>query len=328
MTVVKAKRDDLKDILGRIRDQLKLCQEEIGLGSRWGSAPAPGQAVPSRSAGVGVDPTLLAEVASLPGDDEDESVASFFTRHLGRALAERLAFAMVNGLWAGDPHRLSMRACFPELHALVRRHRSLLLGLWRARAAPPPALPAAASTALAATTGTTGTTATTETTTAMATTTTSPAPTGTLALRGGLWAIGAAAAAQLPVRTGAIVLGKYLALLGLYTLVLVGTLPLVVLLCQLGDPPLLAIARGYLGALALGAALLSIAGFFSTLHADAISAFVSAAFTAFVLLALGDARVMAILDGVLPGSGLGSLLGERVALLGAYRELFYAPSFD
>lgn len=70
MTVVKAKRDDLKDILGRIRDQLKLCQEEIGLGSRWGSAPAPGQAVPSRSSGVGVDPTLLAEVASLPGEDE------------------------------------------------------------------------------------------------------------------------------------------------------------------------------------------------------------------------------------------------------------------
>ena len=70
MTVVKAKRDDLKDILGRIRDQLKLCQEEIGLGARWGSAPAPGQVVPSRSSGVGVDPTLLAEVANLPGDDE------------------------------------------------------------------------------------------------------------------------------------------------------------------------------------------------------------------------------------------------------------------
>ena len=70
MTVVKAKRDDLKDILGRIRDQLKLCQEEIGLGSRWGSAPAPGQVVPSRLAGMGIDPTLLAEVANLPGDDE------------------------------------------------------------------------------------------------------------------------------------------------------------------------------------------------------------------------------------------------------------------
>jgi hypothetical protein len=40
--VVKAKREDLKDIQGRIRDQVKLCQEEISLGSRWGSAPPPG----------------------------------------------------------------------------------------------------------------------------------------------------------------------------------------------------------------------------------------------------------------------------------------------
>jgi oxygen-dependent protoporphyrinogen oxidase len=138
--------------------------------------------------------------ARHPGDDEDESVASFFTRHLGRALAERLAFAMVNGIWAGDPHRLSMRACFPELHALVRRHKSLLLGLWRARATPPSGLLPSASRALAATTAAAGTAGTT---TALATTTTSPAPTGTLALRGGLSAIGAAAAAQLPVRTRA-----------------------------------------------------------------------------------------------------------------------------
>lgn len=37
LTVVKAKRTDLKDTQGRLRDQLKLCQEEIGLGNRWGS---------------------------------------------------------------------------------------------------------------------------------------------------------------------------------------------------------------------------------------------------------------------------------------------------
>lgn len=42
LTVVKAKREDLKDIQGRIRDQVKLCQEEIGLGERWGSALPPG----------------------------------------------------------------------------------------------------------------------------------------------------------------------------------------------------------------------------------------------------------------------------------------------
>ena len=35
--VVKSKRYDLKDIQGRLKDQMHLCQEEIGLGSRWGS---------------------------------------------------------------------------------------------------------------------------------------------------------------------------------------------------------------------------------------------------------------------------------------------------
>lgn len=36
LKVVKAKRTDLKDIQGRLRDQLKLCQEQISLGQRWG----------------------------------------------------------------------------------------------------------------------------------------------------------------------------------------------------------------------------------------------------------------------------------------------------
>ena len=37
LTVIKAKRADLRDIQGRLRDQIRLCQEEIGLGNRWGS---------------------------------------------------------------------------------------------------------------------------------------------------------------------------------------------------------------------------------------------------------------------------------------------------
>lgn len=37
LVVIKAKRSDLKDIQGRLRDQLKLCQEQIALGQRWGS---------------------------------------------------------------------------------------------------------------------------------------------------------------------------------------------------------------------------------------------------------------------------------------------------
>lgn len=37
LVVVKAKRADLKDTEGRLRDQMKLCQEELVLGHRWGS---------------------------------------------------------------------------------------------------------------------------------------------------------------------------------------------------------------------------------------------------------------------------------------------------
>lgn len=37
MIVIKAKRSDLRNTQGRLRDQIRLCQEEIGLGSRWGS---------------------------------------------------------------------------------------------------------------------------------------------------------------------------------------------------------------------------------------------------------------------------------------------------
>jgi hypothetical protein len=36
LKVIKAKRTDLKDIQGRLKDQLKLCQEMIALGQRWG----------------------------------------------------------------------------------------------------------------------------------------------------------------------------------------------------------------------------------------------------------------------------------------------------
>ena len=46
LAMVKAKRSDLRDLQGRIKDQMKLCQEDIGIGRRWGqekstTAPKP-----------------------------------------------------------------------------------------------------------------------------------------------------------------------------------------------------------------------------------------------------------------------------------------------
>lgn len=36
LTMVKAKRSDLKDLQNRIKDQMKLCSEDISIGRRWG----------------------------------------------------------------------------------------------------------------------------------------------------------------------------------------------------------------------------------------------------------------------------------------------------
>ncbi len=81
--VVKAKRADLKDIQNRLKDQLKLCQEQIGLGQRWGKSDikliqefneryeAPPMVVEK--------PLVLAEPKPLPPATNDtDDINSFF----------------------------------------------------------------------------------------------------------------------------------------------------------------------------------------------------------------------------------------------------------
>jgi hypothetical protein len=41
MVVIKAKRTDLKDIQGRMRDQMKLIEHDLGMGARWGRNALP-----------------------------------------------------------------------------------------------------------------------------------------------------------------------------------------------------------------------------------------------------------------------------------------------
>ncbi len=67
---------------------------------------------------------------------EDESIADFITRRLGRRFLERLVDPMVTGIYAGDVERLSIAACFPKLKALEREHGGLIRGM-RARRADP-----------------------------------------------------------------------------------------------------------------------------------------------------------------------------------------------
>jgi hypothetical protein len=63
LTVVRTKRADLKDTQGRLRDQLKVCQEELTLGSRWGKAGS----------------------SKRPPSNEGDSVQSLFDEVLGPA---------------------------------------------------------------------------------------------------------------------------------------------------------------------------------------------------------------------------------------------------
>lgn len=68
---------------------------------------------------------------------EDESLASFVRRRLGREALERLAQPMVAGIYAADPEHLSLRATFPKFLEYEARYGSILRGLRRQRHAPP-----------------------------------------------------------------------------------------------------------------------------------------------------------------------------------------------
>jgi oxygen-dependent protoporphyrinogen oxidase len=61
----------------------------------------------------------------------DESVSSFIRRRLGAEALERVGQAMVGGIYAGDPERLSVRAALPKFHLWEKEHGSVLRGLQR-----------------------------------------------------------------------------------------------------------------------------------------------------------------------------------------------------
>lgn len=81
ITIIKAKRSDLKDLQSRLRDQIKLCQEEIGLGSKWGSKPPPGTKTPDLDKNPKTprqtvkDLRNLFEGSGLPGITDSNTVA-------------------------------------------------------------------------------------------------------------------------------------------------------------------------------------------------------------------------------------------------------------
>jgi protoporphyrinogen/coproporphyrinogen III oxidase len=67
--------------------------------------------------------------ARRKGEADDESIADFAARRLGREAAERLMAPLLGGISAGDASDLSVRAAFPQLVAMEHEYGSLVRGL-------------------------------------------------------------------------------------------------------------------------------------------------------------------------------------------------------
>lgn len=71
--------------------------------------------------------------------DDDESVASFASRRIGRQALDNLVGPMVSGIYAGDPERLSLKSAFPRMFELEREYGSLIKAMMKLKrgGAPP-----------------------------------------------------------------------------------------------------------------------------------------------------------------------------------------------
>jgi oxygen-dependent protoporphyrinogen oxidase len=75
---------------------------------------------------------VLPRRATVNGSD-DESLAQFVRRRLGREALERMAQPMVGGIYTADPENLSLRATMPRFLEMERAHRSLIRAMWKQR---------------------------------------------------------------------------------------------------------------------------------------------------------------------------------------------------
>jgi oxygen-dependent protoporphyrinogen oxidase len=63
--------------------------------------------------------------------NDEESLAAFVCRRLGREALERIAEPLVAGIHAGDPATMSLQSTFPRFIDLERSYRSLIWGMYQ-----------------------------------------------------------------------------------------------------------------------------------------------------------------------------------------------------
>ena len=68
---------------------------------------------------------MLYELIAAKGPD-DETVSDFIIRRLGKEALETLIDPMASGIYAGDPHTMSIKSCFPRIKELEQEYGSLI----------------------------------------------------------------------------------------------------------------------------------------------------------------------------------------------------------
>lgn len=131
--------------LDKVPRTLELC-EEIGLAPVTGNAAAkkryvfsegelhklpekPPEFLSSNLLSVPGRLRVIGEVFSGRTRKDDETLAEFGTRHLGREAFEKLIDPMASGVFAGDARKMSLKSCFPRIHEVETEYGSLIRGL-------------------------------------------------------------------------------------------------------------------------------------------------------------------------------------------------------
>ena len=65
------------------------------------------------------------------GGQNDETLAGFARRRLGKEAYEKLIDPMASGIFAGDPEKMSLKSCFPKVNNLERTYGSLIRGMMK-----------------------------------------------------------------------------------------------------------------------------------------------------------------------------------------------------
>ena len=81
--------------------------------------------------------SLLREPFVRSKSPENESVAEFVSRRISPEFLDKAIDPFVSGVYAGDPHNLSMRSAFPKLYEMERDFGSLIMGTFRRKTEKP-----------------------------------------------------------------------------------------------------------------------------------------------------------------------------------------------